>query len=371
MILIILIICWHKAIAQNNQEKVIDPDYRREVRSAELFADSLSRKQHIPALSVSVGTKDQIVWAEAFGYADLENNVKADIRSRFRLGSVSKCLTSLAVGKLYEDGLLDLDAPVQHYLPDFPVLPYTFTSRQLAGHLAGIRHYTDADTAYCPTKHYSSMSEAIRIFEDDSLLFKPGTSYQYSTYGFSLLGRIIEVTSQMDYLSYMYSKIFLPLAMDHTCADEPDSVIIGRARFYERNKTKWVNAAMVDNSCKWPGAGLLSTPSDLVKMGQGLMNHTLLSKSTVELIFTPQQLSNGKSTGVGIAWRNGTDARGRRFVHHGGLIDGGRTFLIIYPDDGLVVAVMANMSGVNINLDEVTTIASFFFKTHENEKTRN
>lgn len=350
------------------KSKIANQFYRLAIYKSQKFIDSLMRKQDIPGISVSVGLKEKILWAEGFGYADKETGIMVDMNSRFRLGSVSKCLTSIAVAKLYQDNLLDLDAPIQYYLPNFPSKKYPFSSRQLAGHLAGIRHYTDGDTLHYPTKHYNSLTEALTIFKNDSLLFKPGTAYQYSTFGFCLLGNVIEAASHQDYLTYMNQKVFLPLGMQHTLADYPDSIIKGRVRFYEHNKKQLVNAAMIDASYKWPAGGLLSTPSDLVKLGQGLMNYNLLNRSTVELLFTPQHLTNGQSTGVGIAWRIAKDSKGRRIIHHGGSIDGGRTFLLIYPDNDLVIAITANMSGVDINLKEAETIANLFFKQRSYEK---
>ncbi|WP_173003191.1 serine hydrolase [Chitinophaga sp. SYP-B3965] len=325
------------------------------------FVDSLRQKQHIPGISVCVGNREGILWAQGFGYADLENSIPVTPDTKFRLGSVSKLLTSLAVGLLYQQGKLALDSPVQHYLPEFPQKRYPITSRQLAGHTAGIRHYRGSDPLSVP-KRYLSVTEGLTIFKDDSLLFKPGSSYNYSTYGFNLLSAVIESAAGKDFLSYMRDSIFTPLGMKGTIADYSDSIIPNRVRFYERRKGKWVNAALVDNSYKWAGGGFLSTPKDLVNMARGLLNHNLLRKETVDLLFTPQYLSNGDNTHVGIAWRIDEDKQGRRMLHHGGLIDGGRTFVLVYPESGIIVAITANMSGVNINLDEAAIIAGYFLK---------
>ncbi|GAB3890406.1 serine hydrolase domain-containing protein [Larkinella knui] len=337
-----------------------DRAYRQAIQWAERFVDSLRTRQDIPGLSVSVGTADKILWAEGFGYADLEARLPVTIGTKFRMGSVSKSITSLAIGKLVEDRKLDLDAPVQQYVPGFPPKKYPFTSRQLATHTAGIRHYGNNDPLSCP-KRYSSVQEGLSIFDQDSLLFKPGTAYNYSTYGYSLLSAVIEGASHTDYLSYMQTAVFAPLRMTDTGADYSDSIVANRVRFYEHQNKKLVNAAPVDNSYKWAGGGLLSTPVDLVKLGEGLLKNTLLRKETVTLLLTPQLLLDGKNTQYGLGWRIGTDRQGRKIIHHGGLIDGGRTFLILYPDNDLIVAITANMSGVSINLPEVETIAGYFF----------
>ena len=333
--------------------------HKKPIRQAERFLDSLRLRQDIPGISVCVGTREEILWARGFGYADLENNIPVTPASRFRIGSVSKSVTSLALGKLHEGGKLDWDAPIAAYVPAFPEKKYPVTTRQLAGHLAGIRHYRDEDFLYYP-KRYKTVTEGLELFRHDSLLFRPGTAYAYSTYGYTLLGAVIENRSGRDFLDYLRETVFEPLGMHSTGADYADSIVPHRVRFYEHRAGKLVNAALVDNSYKWAGGGLLSTPKDLVNLGRGLLNHTCLSPETVELLFTSQRLADGTATGYGIGWRVGTDRKGRKIIHHAGTIDGGRTFLLLYPEENLVLAITANMSGVNINLPEVETLANYF-----------
>ncbi len=333
--------------------------HKKPIRRAARFIDSLRLRQDIPGISVCVGTRQEILWAAGFGYADLENGVPVTPVSRFRIGSVSKSVTSLALGKLREEGKLDRDAPLAAYVPAFPEKKYPVTTRQLAGHQAGIRHYRDEDFLYYP-KRYKTVTEALELFRHDSLLFRPGTAYGYSTHGYTLLGAVIENRSGRDFLGYLRETVFEPLGMRSTGADYPDSIVPHRVRFYEHRGGKLVNAALVDNSYKWAGGGLLSTPVDLVNLGRGLLNHTGLSAETVALLFTPQRLADGTDTGYGIGWRVGTDRKGRKIVHHGGTIDGGRTFLLLYPEQNLVLAITANMSGVSINLPEVETLADYF-----------
>lgn len=340
-------------------EPIKEKVYQNAIQRAERFVDSLRIKQDIPGVSICVGTKEKVLWAQGFGYADLETKQPVSPQSKFRIGSVSKSLTSLAVGKLVQDGKLNLDAPVQQYVPGFPPKKYPITSRQLATHTAGIRHYGPNDGLEC-LKRYKSVQEGLAIFKDDSLLFKPGTAYNYSTYGYNLLSAVIEGASGTDYLSYMQAAVFAPLGMTNTSADYSDSIVVNRVRFYEHMQSRLVNANQVDNSYKWAGGGLLSTPSDLVKAGRALLSGNFLKPETTALLVTPQLLADGKNTNYGFGWRTGTDSKGRRVIHHGGTIDGGRTFLLLYPDDDLIVAITANMSGVNINLPEVETIANYF-----------
>jgi len=198
------------------------------------------------------------VWADGAGFADVENRVPVTPLTEFRVGSVSKSLTSAALGLLVQEGKLDLDAPVQRYVPSFPEKRWPVTTRERAGHLAGIRHYRDDE--FLSSKHYGSVEEGLAIFEDDTLLFRPGTEFHYSTCGWDLVGAVIEGASGERFLRYMREHVLEPLDVRHTVADEPDSLIPYRARPYDmRDDGTLVNAPWVDNSYKWAGGGRSTT----------------------------------------------------------------------------------------------------------------
>lgn len=357
---LILILYTSTVVAQTTTKQAInDKGFKKAIQAAEKYIDSLRISQNIPGISVAVGNKEKILWAKGFGYADLENGSPVTMQSMFRVGSVSKVITSVAVGRLYEQGKLDLDAPIQKYLPDYPQKQYVFTARQLAAHTAGIRHYRNDDPIAYP-KRYNNVTEGLTIFSNDSLLFKPGTASNYSTYGYSLLSAVVESAAGTSFLSYMRDSIFLPLNMPNTIADYNDSIIKGRVRFYENRNGGVVNAALVDNSYKWAGGGFLSTPADLVNMTRALLNQTFLSKSSTDLLFTEQKLENGTSTNVGIGWRINETKSGVKYIHHGGLSDGGRTFVLFFPESGYAFAIAANTSAAKLNIDEAITVLDFF-----------
>ena len=157
--------------------------------------------------------------------------------------------------------------------------------------------------------------------------------------------------------------IFITLEMFQTVPDHNDSIIPYRVRFYDDNGKGNANSFLVDNSYKWAGGGYLSTPSDLVRMGQELISPKILSMETVSMMLAPQKLKDETSIICGITWRIGNDASGRKIVHHGGTIQGGRTMLVIYPDQDLVIAICSNKNVRNqIDLKEIETIASYFFE---------
>ncbi|HKG21260.1 MAG TPA: serine hydrolase domain-containing protein, partial [Blastocatellia bacterium] len=278
---------------------------------------------------------------------DLEQRVPVTPRTRFRLGSVSKMLTAAAVARLYQEGKLDLDAPIQKYVPTFPDKGAPVTTRQLAGHLAGIRHYQGKDYSNgrnIDFEHYDKVIDSLKIFQDDPLVAPPGSRYQYSTFGYTLISQAVEGAAGRGFLDYMDEEVFRPLGLRHTGADRSESITPDRTRFYQRGPGgKQANAPFVDSSYKWAGGGFLSTAEDLVSFGSSHLRPGFFKRETLDLLFTTQRTADGKETGVGIGWRIGTDSLARRVIHHAGSISGGRSVILIFPAEGVVVALLSNL----------------------------
>ena len=304
-----------------------------------------------PGIAIAVSVEGETVWSEGFGYADLEHRVPIWPTSKFRIGSVSKPLTAAAVAQLYEQGRLDLDAPVQQYVPDFPEKRWPLTTRQLGGHLGGIRHYRGVE--FLSSDAYPSVDESLTIFEDDSLLHEPGTKYQYSSYGWNLISAVVEGASEQHFLDYMREEVFRKLNMRHTVADHVDSLIYERVSFYVRNDDhELLNAPFVDNSYKWAGGGFLSTTEDLLAFGNAHLTGGFLSDEALAMLFTEQKTTAGEGVGYGFGWRIFTDEQGRRYLAHSGGSVGGTTWLAMQPDSRVVVAGMVNLSGADLDVIE-------------------
>ena len=330
------------------------------IDEARRMAEALRQEVKSPGLSVAVAVGGQVVWAEGFGEADVEARVPVSPESRFRLGSISKLFTAAAVARLVEAGKLDLDAPVQRYVPSFPEKDQPVTSRQLAGHLAGIRHYTPPDFVR-PPKRYAGVVDGLEIFKDDPLLFPPGSKYFYTSYGYNLLGAVVEGASGKDFWATIDEQVLKPLQLAATGADDPERILPGRVRFYALGADGVLkNEKPIDSSYKWPSAGFLATASDLVRFASAHVADGYLKPETRQLLFTSMKTTAGEETGVGLGWRIGTDAAGRRFYHHGGAIDGGRAFLLVYPDEKIAVALLANLSGARFAEGEAQKLAELF-----------
>lgn len=311
------------------------------IDSVRAFLVDTMRKAGVPGASITVMRDGQVIWSEGIGWADVEQRVPVTPLTKFRVGSVSKPLTSVAVGLLVDAGKLDLDAPVQRYVPSFPKKRWTITTRMVAGHIAGIRHYRGDE--FMLRDHFDNVTSGLAIFENDSLLFEPGTKFSYSSYGFNLVSAVVEGASGIPFLQFMTERVFRPLGMTHTVADHVDSIVPFRARWYTGSADSGVvNAPYVDNSYKWAGGGFLSTTEDLARFGEGLADGKLLSDSTRELLWTPLTLKNGTSTSYGLGWGVFKDAKGRRRVAHSGGSVGGTAYLVIYPAQKLVLALLCN-----------------------------
>ena len=315
----------------------------------------------IPGLSVTVAVDGKIIFSEGFGYADLEQRVPVWPTTKFRIGSVSKPLTAAALVKLGEQGKLDLDVPIQKYVPSFPDKGAVITPRMLAGHLGGIRHYKDNE--FLNSKHYDNVVASLAIFQDDPLVSPPGTKFNYSSYGFNLLSAVIEKACAEDFLSCMRDLVFSPLGLRSTVADQPSELIEQRARFYTHWKDKPLeNAAYTDNSYKWAGGGFLSSSEDLVRFGNALLEPVYLKKESLALLFTSQKTKSGEETGYGMGWGIEKSKSGKRIFAHSGGATGASAQLILYPDEHLVVAMVCNYesNGNGWKFEEVQSIAEAF-----------
>lgn len=338
---------------------VSSPAYTEPIARAQSLIRKLVADRGLPGLSVAVGVGNEIVWTEGFGYADLEQRVAVWPQTKFRIGSISKPLTAAALAQLYEQGRLDLDVPVQRYVPSFPDQGYLITTRQLAGHLAGIRHYRGDE--FLSDRPYKTVLEGLEIFKHDPLEHPPGTRYGYSSYGWNLISAVVEAASGQDFLIYMQEHVFRPRGMRHTQADRREAIIEHRVRFYERAADgQLLNAACVDNSYKWAGGGFLSTTEDLVRFGMAHLSGSFLKPETIALLFTSQRTSSGQETGYGIGWRIRKDGRGRRVVGHSGGSVGGSSQLVLHPDAGIVVAVLVNLTGAGLTNQVMDEIAALF-----------
>lgn len=303
----------------------------------------------VPGISVAFVQNGEFVWSKGFGMADLENSVLATPTTLYRMGSVSKTFTATAAMELWESGKIDLDAPVQEYCPAFPEKPWPVTTREVLGHLGGIRHYkvsegakSEDDLEIGNTRHFDDpIAGGLQFFANDPLIAKPGTKYHYSTQGFTLVGCVMEGASHEKYVDVVRENLFARAGMADTQADDRFKIIAHRTRFYRKAKSGAIeNADFLDSGYKIPGGGWLSSADDLAKFEVALLGDKLMKRSTRDVMWTQQKTVDDKMTGYGLGWGVGTMGSIGTVGHSGGQ-QGTSTNILIAPEqrDGVVVLI--------------------------------
>jgi CubicO group peptidase (beta-lactamase class C family) len=272
-----------KAQKQSVEDARTIPAAKLEKIEAAISAWMAQNKSH--ALSVAIVTDNQMRWSKGYGLADVENSVSATADTAYRLASIGKSITAVAVMQLVESGKIDLNAPInkycavypeKHSIKDSPDKQFSITVRQLLIHQSGVRHNKLDEVL--TTRHYNSISEAVGSFKEDPLVVEPETKYSYSTPGYTLLGCAIETASGMSYIDYLREKIFKPAGMTRTFVDDVYAIIPNRARGYRKTQAGEIqNAPLHDTSIKVPGGGLVTTAEDLAKFAIAINTNQLVT----------------------------------------------------------------------------------------------
>ena len=302
----------------------------------------------VPSVSGGVSLNGKIVWLGSVGLADIENNVPAKNNTLYRIASISKAITAVAIMQLVEQNKINLDEDVRTYLPYFPKKRWKFTVRHLLNYTAGIRDYRYGE--FNSTDSFKSTKDAIRVIMDDSLQFEPGTKRQYTTLSYNLLAGIIENVSGMSFEDYLNKNIFQPAEMTSTYLEYQPKIISNKARVYIKNNFRKIeNAPLADLSIKFAGGGMISTSEDLLKFAQKLMTHRLIKSSTLDTMLIPTVLKNKDTINYGLGLSIGTDQKERKYFGHAGRWNGYTSELIIYPEYSFAAVYLTNISDRNLD----------------------
>ncbi len=333
-----------RAVFAQTSSKPVRSLSTAQLKEFEDFVAAQMAVDKIPGLSVGYLKGDE-VWAKGYGYADLENKLPARAESMYRLASVTKPMTATAVLQLAEKGKIDLDAEVQTYVPYFPKKNYPVTVRQLLGHLGGISHYKNYD-AEGHFKDSKTTRQSIAVFENFDLVAEPGTRYSYSSYGYNLLGAVIEGASGMSYAEYMRENVWRPLGMENIRMDNPRDIIPNRVRGYENNAGQIRNSEFIDVSSRFSAGGTRGSVLDLVRFGGRIANGKVLSPTSLELMFNSMVTKSGALTNYSAGW-DVAPTNGRFVLSHSGGQQETSTYLFAFPSRNLSIAVMSNLEGAD------------------------
>ncbi len=313
-------------------------------------ARALLAARGVPGGQVVVfrGDEQRAVVNVFFGFANVDSSRAVTSDTRFRIGSISKLFTAFAVAQLWEAGRLNLDARVQTLVPEFNPSAEGVTIRRLAGHIAGVRHYIPRDFMRAPQR-FNDVVAPLALFATDTLIAAADTRYHYSSFGYNLLGAVVQRASGEEYRAFLSRTLFTPFGMTHTVAERSDSAIADLSLGYDGGRGTPTRVALrTDLSDRWPSGGFLSSAEDLARFADLVVRGGSVSSTVRTLLFTSMQTADGKDTGVGFGWRIGADAEGRVVYHHGGASVGGRAMLVVWRDLPIAVAITTNLSNAAI-----------------------
>ena len=316
----------------------------------------------IPGLSIAIVREGELIWTKGFGYADLENQVPATSKTVYRSASIGKSITATAAMQLVENGQIDLEKPIQEYCPQFPLKKWAINTRHLLAHQSGIRHYGGPknEQELISNIHYSNIIDPLDIFKNDALLTKPGSKYLYSTYGYNVLGCVIQGASKLSFMDYLRKNIFKPAAMNLTDIDNPYTIIPNRARGYRINGDGNIeNCQAVNMTNKIPAGGFITTAPELARFAKAFMSNMLLKEETKKMMLLPQKTNAGTVTSYGLGWGLFPDEKwyGEIEAFHGGGTPGVNGMLYLLPDRQFAVVVLMNREGVSDRIGLCAQIA--------------
>lgn len=300
-------------------------------------------KQKIPSLSIAVVRNGEIVKAKGYGLANVELNVAASPETIFQSGSVGKQFTATAVMMLVEDGKIALDDKINKYFTDGPEKWSGITVRHLLTHTAGTTdHPKDLDFR----RDYTE-AELLKLAAEIPLAFAPGENWSYSNMGYVMLGILISRVTGKFYGEFLQERIFKPLGMNTARIISEADIVPNRAAGYRMPKGELKNQEWVSPSMNTTADGsLYLTVLDLAKWDAALYTEKLLKKPSLDQMWTPVKLNNGKTKQYGFGWAL-ADVRGHRIIEHGGAWQGFTSHIARYVDDKLTVIVLANRAGAN------------------------
>jgi CubicO group peptidase (beta-lactamase class C family) len=324
-----------------------EPTAKDEPKDSELLStiDAIVReameRDHVVGTSIGVKQGDEILVAKGYGFADLENEVEANEHTVYRIGSVTKQFTAVAIMMLVEQGKISLDDDLTKYLPDYPTRGHAVTINHLLAHVSGIKGYTEMEKFWDESRLDLSHEEMIAMFSAEPFEFPPGERYQYNNSAYYLLGVVIEKVSGQSYAEFLKERIWAPLGLEESHYLDNAPIIKNRAEGYEVVDENVVNDELLSMKTPYSAGALGSSVVDLLTWQQSLVENRLISEDSYEKMTTPATLNDGSKTtyGYGLAIGN---LEGRRKISHGGGINGFSTQLSHYPEDGLTVVVLCN-----------------------------
>ncbi len=351
-----LLFCFSQLSLQAQTEAKPKLAFEETVVLADQSLEEVVTKKKAIGIGAGVAQGGEIIWQNAKGSSDVETGAPIKPTTIGRIASIVKPMTAVAIFQLYERGLIDLDASIKTYLPSYPHKEASkITVRHLLSHSSGIKAYKNNKERE-NKKHYDSIGAAMDRFSNRKLEAQPGKEFNYTSYGYVVLGAIIESASGMTYEDYMQKNVFDKADMQQTSVEDARKTYDNKTSFYHRSSNGKVKPAWhLDSSDRIPGGGFQTTVEDLLKFGMTLLNDELISRASLEMMMTDTGMKKeGNPYGMGWFLYGKNPQLGEVIGHTGGQA-GCSSFMMILPESNAVVATIANTSGVGQEVAGITT----------------
>ena len=298
-----------------------------------------------PGYSVIVTKGGETIYHDAIGLADVENNIDLKNNHVFRIGSITKQFTAIAILQLMEQGKLKLDDDISMYIADYPTDGRKICIKHLLNHTSGIKNYMSLKTNdQEQRKQDVHPMEIIELFKNEPVDFDPGDQFRYNNSGYILLGYIIETLTGRSYEDYIEEEFFEYLEMNDSYYGRASEIISNRANGYEPDFTgEIMNAPYLSMTQPYAAGSLIMTTADLSKWNEAVFNCVLVSEESLNLALTPTVLNNRKEVQYGLGWRFNR-LKGSIAYNHGGGISGFASHAAYFPEEDVYVAVLSNCS---------------------------
>lgn len=345
------------------------PAQTARAKAANAIANQIFAEAKVPALSFAVADRNETLWSAAYGKASIELDVDARSTHLFQLSSVGKALTATAVARMASRGLLDIDAPIERWLPDLPAMHRKTTLRLLLTHRGGIRHYVPTRD-FSPNlvggtidqRPYLTTQDVLALFINDPLIGPVGGQVSYSTFGYTLASIVMERVVGQAFPELIKAEIGRDFDLPSLEEDDPFPLKKNRISGYTQTQflkplnprltEGWANSQSSNAAYKWAGGGLLMTMPDLARFGAAHLEgpNARISAAERALLFTPMTAGTKEMPPLGLGWRVDNDPKSRLRWHHAGAQEGSRSSLVIYPALGLSIAMASNAFGTPGNV---------------------
>ncbi|HZU34372.1 MAG TPA: serine hydrolase [Gemmataceae bacterium] len=339
------------------------PKYEAAVRALERFIADEVKDKDLPALSIALVDDQTIVWSHGFGYADAQRKVPASADTVYRVGSVSKLFTDLAVMQLVEKGALDLDTPITRYLPQFhPHNPSgkSITLRQLMAHRAGLVREPPVGNYFDPAG--SSLAQMVRSLNETALVYEPEQKTKYSNAGVAVVGYVLEKTQRQPFAHYLQQALLSPLGMTHSSFEPTPALTkkLASAVMWTYHDREF--PAPTFELGMAPAGSMYSTVEDLSRFlsmlfaGGKVQGTRVIQPATLQKMWTPQFAKPKEKNGFGLGFML-SELDGHRRIGHSGAIYGFATQLAALPDEKLGVVVITSRDAVNAVTNHIADVA--------------